>query len=497
MVLSKTDYLVYRECKKNAWLRKNNPEIYFQFELSAFEKMIIQAGNTVEIVARGLFSSGVLIEGRDKEAQAQTLEHIKKGQSVLFQAIFEKDGFLAAIDILEFNPETNGYSIYEVKSTNEIDEKIHYYDLAFQVNLLRKCGLNVEKINLLHLNKEYVRIGSLDTESLFVIEDITEIIESLLEEVEIEMEGALNYISQESLPEGFCICVYKGRSNHCTCFAILNPEIPEYSVHDIARIGSSKKKLEELVDSRIFNVHEVPPHIKLSTIQQNQVDAHKSEQVLLNKEMITKELQSLQFPLHFIDYETLLCAIPRFNRFSPNQQVPFQYSLHILNTPDDDPQQFDFLHTELDDPSNPFVASLRENIGDKGSVIVWNKPFECGRNKELATRVPEMREFLDSLNDRVYDLMDIFKKQYYVHKGFRGSTSIKKVLPVLVPSLTYKELGIQDGGSASEIWNKYTTEDLNENERMKIVQDLKEYCGMDTYAMYAIWKELLKLVNAI
>lgn len=495
MVLSKTDYLLYRECKKNTWFKKHEPDVYYAHELTAFEKMIIQTGNEVELVARELFPSGILIEGRDAAAQKLTLEHIQNKQPVLFQAIFEKDGFLAAVDILEFNPKTNAYSVYEVKSTNEIDEKTHHYDLAFQVNLLRKCGIMIEKIGLVHLNKEYVRIGSLNNESLFMIENITEIIEGLCEEVAIEMDSALAYILLEELPAGACMCVYKGRSNHCTCFATLNPEVPEYSVHDIARIGLSKKKLEALIDGKIFNVHEVPLHVSLSTIQQNQVDAHKLDKVFLDKDTIKKEMSTLQFPLYFIDYETLPCAIPRFDRFSPYHQIPFQYSLYVLDTPDSEPRLLEFLHTDLDDPSSYFVDSMRKHIGDTGSVVVWHKSFECGRNNEIAIRIPEVQEFIDSLNDRVFDLEDIFKKQYYVHKGFKGSTSIKKILPVLVPSLTYKELNIQDGGSAAEIWNRLTTENLDKAEKEKIIQNLKTYCGLDAYAMYAIWKELNNLVN--
>ncbi|MFA5933252.1 MAG: DUF2779 domain-containing protein [Microgenomates group bacterium] len=490
ITLSKTDYILYRACKKNAWYKIHEPKIYYQHELSAFERMIIQAGNEVELAARKLFPAGVLVEGRDRAEQLLTLKYIEDKTPIIFQAAFEKDYFFAAIDILELNSETNGYTVYEVKSTNEIDEKIHYYDLAFQVNLLRKSGLTVEKICLIHLNKEYIRSGELNIIGLFQIEDITEKIESLCEEVSIEMDSGITYLSQESLPVGFCTCVYKGRSNHCTCFSIINPDIPEYGIHDISRIGLSRQKLQDLVDGNIFEIHQIPPHIKLSDIQQNQIDAYKSNAPLINKDTILKELQNLKFPLYFIDYETLPCAIPRFDGFSPYQHIPFQYSLYVLESADEEPKLLEFLHSDLDDPSRYFVDSLQKNIQDSGSVIVWNKVFECGRNSEIALRIPEVKEFIDSLNIRVYDLMDIFKKQYYVHKDFKGSTSIKKVLPVMVPSLSYKELEIQDGGSAAEIWNRLYSEKIDQLEKEKIITDLKKYCGLDAYAMYAIWKEL-------
>lgn len=490
IILSKTDYILYRACKKNAWYKIHEPKIYHQHELSAFERMIIQTGNEVELVARKLFPAGVLVEDRGNTAQLLTLKYIEDKKPIIFQPAFEKDNFFAAIDILELNSETNGYSIYEVKSTNEIDEKTHYYDLAFQVNLLRKAGLVIEKIYLIHLNKEYTRSGELNIIGLFQIEEITEKIESLCEEVLAEMDGAIAYLSQDSLPVGFCTCVYKGRSNHCTCFSIINPGIPKYGIHDISRIGLSRQKLEDLVDGNIFEIHQIPPHIKLSDIQQNQINAHKFNTPLIKRDTILKELQNLKFPLYFIDYETLPCAIPRFDGFSPYQHIPFQYSLYVLESANEEPKLLEFLHSDLDDPSRYFVDSLRKNIQDTGSIIVWNKVFECGRNSEMALRIPEVKEFIDSLNIRVYDLMDIFKKQYYVHKDFKGSTSIKKVLPVIVPSLSYKELDIQDGGSAAEIWNKLYTQKIDEQDKGKIITDLKKYCGLDAYAMYAIWKEL-------
>lgn len=494
MILSKTDYLVYRECKKNAWMKIHRFDVYSQYPLSEFDQLLMRTGNDVDLIARNLFPSGILIEDRNAFAQATTLSYIQKKQSVLFQAVFQNEGFIASVDILEFNSETNSYSIYEVKAKNKIDEKIHFYDLAFQVNLLRKAGLKIEKINLIHLNKEYVRSGQLDFERLFTIEDVTEKIESLCEEVAIEMDSALVYLSEESLSSGFCMCVYKGRSNHCTCFSILNPDIPEYSIHDIARIGSSKKKLADLVDGKTFRIHEIPVHIKLSTIQQNQIDVHKQQTVLIEKESITNELKNLVFPLYFIDYETFPCGIPRFDGFSPYDQIPFQYVLYILKSPDVEPELLEFIHTDSDDPSVYFADSLKKHIGNTGSVIVWNKTFECGINTQMGARLKEVKEFMDSLNERVYDLEDIFTKQYFVHKDFRGKTSIKNILPVVVPTLSYKELGIQNGGSAAESWNRLFMETISQVDKEKIIQDLKTYCGRDAYAMYAIWLELGKLI---
>mgnify|MGYP003393688408 CR=1 FL=1 len=465
LMLTKTNYIIWRDCHKNAWLKIHKPEVYFAHELSEFEKQIIETGNEVDLLARNLFPTGE------------------------YQKEFKQDGFLAITDILA------GNNLYEVKATNEIDKKTHLHDITFQYIVLKRAGIDVESANLIHLNPEYVREGELDINKLFAIEDVTEIVEEMLPEVEEEMKLALDYVSADKEPVGPCDCIYKGRSAQCTTSSYSNTEIPEYGVHDLTRIGLSKRKLVELVDGHKFRLEDIPSDLELSDAQKNQVWTYLNDRTIISKENIAEEFEKLVFPLYFLDYETFPAAIPRFDNFSPYNQIPFQYSLHVLKDPESEPKHLDFLYTENSDPSQAFVESLQKHIGPKGSVVVWHKDFECGRNKELAQRIPKSKNFFDDIEKRIFDLETIFKKQHYVHKDFRGSSSIKKVLPVLVPSLKYDELEIGDGGTAAEKWNQLVTKDLDSEEKEFIIESLKAYCKLDTYAMYAIWKALYSLIS--
>ena len=494
MILTKTDYLIWRECKKNVWLKLHKPEIYDAKELSEFEQQIIETGNEVELVARKLFPRGFLVEGRGDEARQITQDLIAKKKEAIFQANFLRDNLNAAVDILELNSD-GSYTIYEVKSTTDVDKKTHYHDLAFQVNLLEKFDLDITKAYVIHLNSEYVRQGPIEISKLFHVEDVTETVKAIAWTVGKEMTFALKYIEQENEPFGHCDCVYKGRSNHCATFAYSNPGVPEYGVHDISRIGLSKLKLQEMIDVNIFEFKDIPSHIEFSLTQKNQIEVYREDKTLIDPPTIKKELDSLIFPLYFLDYETFPCAIPRFDGFSPYQQIPFQYSLYVLETPQAEPKHFEFIFTKNADPSLDFLKSLQENIGDNGAIIVWNKKFECKINEELAVRNPDYKLFIEDVNAKVYDLMDIFGKQFYVHKDFKGKISIKNVLPVLVPELSYKDLEIQEGGAASQKWNEMVQDGVSQEAKQKIIQDLKTYCGLDTYAMYAIWKYLYELVN--
>ena len=331
MILTKTDYLIWRECKKNVWLKLHKPEIYDAKELSEFEQQIIETGNEVELVARKLFPRGFLVEGRGDEARQITQDLIAKKKEAIFQANFLRDNLNAAVDILELNSD-GSYTIYEVKSTTDVDKKTHYHDLAFQVNLLEKFDLDITKAYVIHLNSEYVRQGPIEISKLFHVEDVTETVKAIAWTVGKEMTFALKYIEQENEPFGHCDCVYKGRSNHCATFAYSNPGVPEYGVHDISRIGLSKLKLQEMIDVNIFEFKDIPSHIEFSLTQKNQIEVYREDKTLIDPPTIKKELDSLIFPLYFLDYETFPCAIPRFDGFSPYQQIPFQYSLYVLES---------------------------------------------------------------------------------------------------------------------------------------------------------------------
>jgi hypothetical protein len=493
--ISKTEYMLWRECPKNAWLKVHKPDVYYASELTEFEQSIIDSGIEVEEVARGLFPNGLLIAGRGEEARQTTQKFLAAGTPTLFQAIFEQDGFLAAVDVLEFSGETNGYTIHEIKSSTKPKDE-HLYDVAFQTLLLRRRGMKIDRVFIIHLNRGYVRFGDLDLANLFATADMTVMVDEIAGSVAREIEQAHAYLSNDIEPSGSCSCIYKGRSRHCSTFHYSNPHVPEYGVHDISRIGTSPKKLKEMVDAGVFALEKIPTHIKLSDIQRAQVRAYKSGETVVKKEPIVLELNKLKFPLYFVDYETYPSAIPLFDHYSPYDHIPFQYSLHIAASPDEELVHKEFLHIVREDPSESFVRSLRENIGPSGSVIVWNKTFESGINEDIARRLPHFQGFIADLNDRIYDLEEIFSKHYYVHKELRGKTSIKNVLTVLAPHLNYSSLDIHEGGAALVAWNEIISGRLSNAECKKLLDALRGYCGMDSYAMYAIWRALRDLVAA-
>lgn len=527
-ILSKSDYTLFRECQHNAWVKKWKPDVYYASPLSEFEMHLIESGNMVEETARKRFPEGILIEERGEKSLDKT-EQLFKNAGTFFQASFSDGTLFAATDILKRDEKGSLY-IYEVKASNsskldndseeselnnegdeivnftdtfakekykkEILKDHHLYDLAFQVYLARKTGHVVAGAYLLRLNREYVRAGEIDLNKLFVVEDVLQFVGEVMPKVEEEIRVLIDVLSSPKEPSSPCCCIYKGRSNHCTTFAHHNKDVPAYGVHDLTRIGNSKKRLYELIDSSIYDILKIPDDFKFDKKIQKQVEVHKRGKADIDHDSIRAELETLQFPLYFLDYESFNPAIPRFSGYKPYQQIPFQFSLHRLDSPDTELIHEEFLYTGKEDPSPLFVEDLQKKIGTVGTIIVWFKPFEATHiNKRLAIRIPECADFINGMNARMFDLMTIFSKQLHIHPDFHGSASIKKVLPVLCPELSYKELDIGDGSEAMNTWNKLVTEGASEADRVEIEKAMREYCKLDTYAMYAIWKHLQEIIS--
>ena len=186
--------------------------------------------------------------------------------------------------------------------------------------------------------------------------------------------------------------------------------------------------------------------------------------------------------------------MPPFDGTKPYEQLPFQYSLHIIAEPGADLEHKEFLHTLDTNPIPELMAALSNSIGPKGTVLVWYEGFEKKCNERMARILPEYASFLEDINSRIIDLMVPFKNGYYVDKAFEGSASIKKVLPVVAPELSYGDMEIQEGGSAQRLWMQSVYEDIHsQSEVDKIMADLLQYCELDTYAMVRIFEFLLAI----
>ena len=471
MKFTKTDYIQYLNCPKSLWLLKRDPDNYPHGEFSTFMQKLVREGYEVERYAQQFFDSA-------------------GDRNVSFQAEFRTDdGLYARVDALE-NMGDGTTTLYEIKSSTSVktDAKHnHIKDACFQKICAERTGQKIDRVFLVHLNGDYVRNGNIDPGAMLAFADITEAVEKVESETNAEVDVALAFLASDQDMSG-CSCVEKTRANHCDAFGIFNPEVPTPSIYSLPRLRANK--IGDLRSMNVVGLDDVPDDFPLSESQRIVVDSFQEGEPKVSAQAIRQFLSELIFPLYFFDYETFSSAIPLLDGTSPHKHFPVQYSLHILDA-DSSLHHKEYLERQARLP-DCLVERMQEDFGTTGSVVSWHASFEKTRNREMAERYPGNADFLNSLNDRMVDLEDVFKTDY-VDARFDGSTSIKKVLPVVCPHLDYKELEVQDGASAVEAWQRMINAAPDEAE--KIAADLLKYCERDTFAMVEIYRFLIDLVR--
>ncbi len=482
-MLSKSDFMKFLQCEKYLWLYKNRRDLLPE-EVSEQQQAIFDQGFAVEEYA------AKLLPGAEPQLVARAPYKGLTGSPT--SMVGGKVMLYARADFVTHDPHEDTYDIYEVKSTTQVKPE-HLPDLAFQKIAFTAAGYKVRRTFLVHLNNEYVCQGAIDAHELLTIEDITADVEEMQKEIEPMIPEAIKAMAE---PEEIKVRIIKQCSNPYECpfipYCWPQAGIPETnSIYDLTRISEST--LVELLDRGIRRIEDIPDDIELGKEQAAQVQTARTQQPIIDRAGIKKALKKLQYPLYFLDYETVGPAIPLWDSTRPYQQVCFQYSLHVLRTPGGELEHYEHLAEGRGNPVPGLLKQLKHDIADdQGSVIVWYKSFEMTRNQEMAEMYPEYRDFLESVNGRIYDLRDIFKDLLYVHPDFRGSTSIKAVLPALVPELSYDNLeDIREGTMAGLRWLQLNFgTGLLEEQRAKVRQNLLKYCERDTLAMVRVMGEI-------
>jgi len=463
-MITKTDFLLYLfDAPLHLWAEKQGK---IETVPSPYDLHLMEQGKEIEKLAN------VFLQGH-----FATSDH-----ELISQKTFTDGDYQARVDVLALDTSKQVYDIYEIKSSTSV-HKDYIYDVAFQ-HIACKVSIPVRNVYLVLLNKEYVRSGEVDIDQLFVVEDLTEESENIRDEIVTAREGARKVVAQESV-----------KPNSCPCPSLCHPELPEYPIYNVPRLN--QKKARGLLSSKVLDIKNIPDDYPLSDRQNQHVMAVKQGKPLIDIAVITGELQQLEYPLYFLDYETYNPAVPLFDGYKPYQHIVFQYSLHVIPEQGSDPEHFECLITEDGDPGIKIVRHLAQHMSQSGSVVVWNKSFEVSRNKDMAEMYPEHSDFLLGINDRIYDLMDCFSKGYYIHPDFQGSASIKNVLPVLVDDrdLKYEGLPISKGDEAMLAWADIITGLVPSEQISEMRENLLRYCELDTLAMVRIWEVLSEITT--
>ena len=491
MQLSKSDYMLFLKHPAWLWLKKHarhllppvDPALQARFD----------EGHAFEPYAESLFPSLTRLGFTDfagyQSLAARTLETWEDGANSVAQGRYEDGPITCISDIVSRNGD--GYVLTEIKSGTSAKSE-HTFDLAFQRVVLEAAGFPIKRCEVAHVNRDYVRDSEIDPRELVAITDITEAVEERLESTRVWIDQALNVSASDAMPDPAPEHArLKSYDEWLEIREKLDPQLAQDSIHHLPFINA--EKASELIECGITMIDEIVDPTALGKSTQRYLRALGNGERTIDHEALSRFLSEISYPVYYFDYETSQSLLPPWDGVRPYQQVPFQYSLHIQREPGGDIEHREYLHRNAGNPMPALLKRLRDDVGDTGSVLVWYEPFEKSRNKEMAAAFPEYADFLEGLNDRVIDLMKPFADEVINDPAFKGSASIKAVLPALLPELSYDDLDIKEGASASRLWKDVTLSNPNDPMREKVYDDLVAYCSRDTWAMVAIHRELVAM----
>lgn len=408
------------------------------------QQVFFQKGTDVGILARELFPCGVDASPIDsfhyQQSVADTARYISEGRTIIYEAAFQFEGLLCALDILV--KKGDKWYGFEVKNATKLKDP-YIKDVAFQYYVITNAGLPLEDISLTLLDTKYIRKGPLKIQKLFKFESILTYISPMQEEIALEAIALKKMLKSKAMAD---IAMGTQCSKPYTC--------------DFYDFCSKGIEMEE------------PDY----------------EEPHINKTAINDFLAEIEYPIYYMDFETWSSSIPEFDGHWAFRQVCFQYSVHVQKEQGGQLEHYQYLADGVHSHSLAFLESLLSVLGNEGTILAYNKGFEKKRLNELKREHPLYEDAVDNVLERIVDLMKPFYKNYRLPE-MEGSRSIKYVLPSLVPELSYANLQIGNGGDASSAF--YHLRDETDSKKIKVTREaLLEYCGLDTLAMVKILEKL-------
>lgn len=484
--LSKSRFVAGLQCHRLLWWRTHErgaPELVPDASLQAR----FDGGNEVGARAREQFPGGVLMPEAHIDfaaALAATRDALDRGEQVIYEAAFEAEGVFAAVDVLHRGE--HGWVLTEVKSSTSAKLE-HIHDASVQTFVLRACGLEVERIEIMHLNRDCTYP---DLSDLFQRDDVTLQVEAFLPQVPGLVAAQLAMLDGE-LPAArigpHCDAPYECPFQN-RCWA----DVPEHHVTELYWAG---RKAWEYANAGITTIDALPDSALQSAVARRQVESVRSGRRILVPG-ITAKLDAFAEPVAVLDFETIPLAVPRFAGCHPYAQLPVQFSVQRRGR-SGAWEESGYLAQRGGDPRPELAIALVRAVEGAETVLAYNVGFEKSVIVALAEAVPAHRAALLAIVPRLQDLLPVVRDHVY-DPAFHGSFSIKAVLPVLVPGLGYSELIVAEGGTASA-WladlllgaNEYPPEEVDRRRAA-----LLAYCARDTEAVVRLMEALRALESA-
>ena len=390
MNLSKSKYCKGVQCPKILWMDNYKSDEAVVVDNSS----VLDNGTMVGEVAKDLFGFHIDIKFNDDLSVMinDTKSLLNMENIVITEASFVFDNNFCSVDILR--KVGDSFYVYEVKSSTEVKD-IFIHDVSYQVYVLKKLGYNVVSANIVYINNKYVRHGELELDKLFNISDVTDRLFSM-DEIEDNI-NSFNFIDEPDIDIG----IHCTKPYDCPYFKYCTRHLPSPNVFDVRILNISKKL--ELYKSGIYSYPDLlKTNISDKYKMQIEFDLFDKEDYI-DSNKIHEFLSTLSYPLYFLDFETFQQPIPLFDGIRPYEQIPFQYSLHYIESEGSDLKHLEFLALPDVDPRRDLALRLVSDIPKDSCVLAYNMKFEKMVIKNLANLFPDMRDQLMNIYDNMKD----------------------------------------------------------------------------------------------
>jgi len=476
--LTKSLYMSGQQCPKLLWYSSRNrlPE------LSLYDQHKFAQGREFEKYVKKLFPDGIDLGNLNHGGNIKETQNLIRQNKAIFEASMVYKNLFFKGDIL--GPSADGWNLHEIKASTKVKDE-HIPDLAFQKYICEKNGIDVKRCFIVYINKDFIKQGNIIPNELVLQEDVTEEVNQI-DDIEENSEKYIEIMEQMEPPE-VSISKKCNKPYECPLKDECRGNLPGYHVLQL----TNWHKYWPLFERGILSIKDIPKDEILSSKDRVIKEAVDENKIIINKDKIRNFLKKLQFPLYYLDFETFDTAIPIFDQSRPYQKISFQYSLHIQDE-NNKVKHYDFLAQGEKDPRPELLVRLEKEIGQTGSVIVFNKTFEIGVLKKLAEDFPEYESFIKNTINRIIDLAEPFKNFDYYNPIQKGSYSLKAVLPAITGK-DYSDLEISDGTDASmQYFYSHIKADLKNIDEIR--NNLLKYCCLDTEGMIWIIDELNRIV---
>lgn len=473
--LSKSSYMAGLDCHRKLWQLLWDRDSAAPYD--GMSQLIMEYGKRFGELAHRLFPDATLIDidiSNLNKAVDDTRQAIESGAEVIMEAAFCHGQCRILADIVE-RQQDGSWHLFEVKSSTRVKDE-HIPDLAYQKWVMEESGYPVSRCSVIHADTS----GTWpDTGSLFSCVDVTDEVETASSSVEGNVADMIALVNPDSTaPDArahFSKLCHNCNFKKTVCWK----DIDDFTIYDVVHAA----KIHALESMGVLYLRDIPNDFDLSDRDRRNIERINREATEIDNLAIAGMLDDLDYPVYFLDFESVSVPAPLFDDNSPWEKLAFQYSLHIMAEGSESGQvsHKEYLHEEATDPSAELVRRLIQDIGEHGSIVVYHAGMEKGVLEYLRDRFPEYAVPLQGMIDRLWDLELVFKN-HYRHWKFGSKSSIKVVLPTLLPELSYDDLEIQEGGSASWSWIQMIESD-DAGAKKAMAKALREYCERDTWAM--------------